>query len=452
MYLPGVIHHPKQLAFLISRARYKVLRAGRRGGKTVASATEAVLEFLGLQLDADGSYRVVKDGGRVLYISPTAKQVRRFWYEVKAALKPMLEANIYYLNETQHLIEVPGTRFCIQAMTGWNPSSLRGDNADLLIFDEYQLMDETVWEKVGAPMLMDTRGRAIFIYTPPSLHSEERSNANDPRHAAKLYKKAAEDTTGEWATFHFSSQENPYLPPGAVDDMSKVMTRLAYEQEILALDRDEAPGAFWNHALIDAGRVDHMPELSRLVIGVDPPGGIAECGIVVVGKGIDGHYYIVGDFSLQGSPGEWAGAVIHAYREFAADRVVAEKNFGGEMVEHTIRTAKGGRDIPVQVVTAYRGKALRAEPVASLYERGLVHHVGSYPYLEDQMCTWEADAKNQKSPDRLDAMVHGVSYLLNTSSKSLRRVKVQGLYASQQLRYTKGQRSPRVRGHETPQE
>lgn len=436
------LHHWQEL-FVYSPAKRKVIRAGRRSGKTVGIAVLAGLEFL--------------KGRRVLYCAPTNDQVSRFWYEVKLAFAEPIQHDLFYLNETQHILERPGTLNRIRAKTAWNADSLRGDYADLLIFDEYQLMSEDAWGVVGLPMLMDNRGDAVFIYTPPSLHSRSRSKADDPRHAAKLFKAAGEDPTGIWQTFHFSSLDNPYLAAGAAAEMARDMTHLAYEQEILALDKDEAPGAFWTHEMIEALRVSRAPELTRVVVGVDPPGGVAECGIVTCGKASNGHYYVLTDNSLGGKPGDWGPAVVRAYHENAANFILAEKNFGGEMVEHTLRTLRGGTQLPIQVITAHRGKALRAEPVAALYQQGLVHHVGAFPYLEDQMAQWEPDGGG-KSPDRLDALVHGLAYLLSSNRSQVRRVASRGLYASEKLRYNEARSQRRVyaprgrRGQEAPQE
>src|SRR5665648_471414 len=97
----------------------------------------------------------------------------------------------------------------------------RGDYADLLILDEFQLMSESAWDEVGAPLLLDNNGDAVFIYTPPSLHSRSASKARDPQHAAKLFKRAAADTSGRWATFTFSSHENPYLSKVALADITR---------------------------------------------------------------------------------------------------------------------------------------------------------------------------------------------------------------------------------------
>ena len=163
-------------------------------------------------------------------------------------------------NETEHYIELEHSEQRIRAKTAWNSDTLRGDYCDVLILDEGQLMNEETWDRVGAPMLLDNDGDAVFIYTPPSLHSRSASKARDPQHAAKLFKRAQEDTTGRWATFHFKSADNPYISEEALAEISSDMTALAYRQEILAEDVDEAPGALWTRANIELGRVVNMPD------------------------------------------------------------------------------------------------------------------------------------------------------------------------------------------------
>lgn len=393
--------HPRQAEFINSQAKRKVIRAGRRGGKTTGIAILAVDAFLDMR--------------RVLYAAPTQEQVEKFWTEIKHALQEPIDAGPLHKNETLHVVEIPGTETRIRAKTAWNADTLRGDYADLLILDEYQLMDEEAWGRVGAPMLLDNDGDAVFIYTPPSLLSRSRTKARDPRHAAKMFARAAEDTTGRWATFHFASHDNPHISEEALAEISQDMTRLAYEQEILALDKDEAPGALWTHILIDGTRLRDCPPLERIVIGVDPPGSaLTECGIVAAGIAlVDGerHAYVIGDKSRLGSPGEWSTTVIDTYGDVQADRVVAEVNYGGEMVESTLRTAEGGRDVSYKAVHASRGKQIRAEPIAALYERGLVHHVGAFPHLEDEMCTW-VPGEGMPSPNRMDALVWALADLM----------------------------------------
>lgn len=167
---------------------------------------------------------------------------------------------------------------------------------------------------------------------------------------------------------------------------------------------------------IDGTRVSMAPELQRVVVAVDPSGTKGEdagddIGIVVAGKGVDGRAYVLADRTCQLSPDGWGRRAVAAYHEFAADRLIAERNFGGAMVEHVIRTAD--RNVSFKEVTASRGKVARAEPVAALYEQGQVSHVGSHPDLEDQMLNMTANGYvGEGSPDRADALVWALTELM----------------------------------------
>jgi phage terminase large subunit-like protein len=141
----------------------------------------------------------------------------------------------------------------------------------------------------------------------------------------------------------------------------------------------------------------------RIVVAIDPAVTSTgdETGIIVAGKGIDGHLYVLDDRSSQGTPKAWASAAIAAYHGWKADRIVAETNNGGEMVEATLRMVDA--NVPYTAVHASRGKAVRAEPISALYEQGRAHHLGVFAALEDQLCEWAPGDKD--SPDRLDALV-----------------------------------------------
>lgn len=187
-------------------------------------------------------------------------------------------------------------------------------------------------------------------------------------------------------------------------------TRLG-RQEIYAEVLDDTPGALWSLKQIDDLRVKEAPALVRVVVGVDPSATSYgdEAGIIVAGVGADGHGYVLADTSLQASPHGWGSAAVLAYHTHRADRLVAEVNNGGEMVELTIRTV----DLAVsyKAVHASRGKRTRAEPVAALYEQGKVHHVGALSKLEDEMCTWSA-IEGEASPNRMDALVWALTELM----------------------------------------
>lgn len=391
--------HAKQIEFINCPAKYIMVRGGRRGGKTTGIALDAIQDFL--------------KGIRVLYASPTQEQVGAFWWEVKSALQPAIDAGYLYKNDTEHYIEVKGTKNRIRAKTAWNADTLRGDYADKLILDEFQLMSEDTLERVGYPMLMDNNGDLVLIYTPPSLASKTRTKASDPQHAAKMFKIAQADTTGLWAAFHFTSHDNPHISAEAIGILASTMTTLAYEQEILALDKDEAPGALLTRAILDSTRVKHVDvDMARVVVGVDPTGSTTnECGIVVAGLGTDGHAYVLEDCSLLATPDKWARTAIQAYHRWQADRMVIETNFGGDMVKNTIRSTEDGKHITFREAHASRGKAVRAEPVAAQYERGKIHNVGSFQALEDEWCLWIPGSTGD-SPNRLDAAVWALSDLI----------------------------------------
>lgn len=189
-------------------------------------------------------------------------------------------------------------------------------------------------------------------------------------------------------------------------------------QELMAELLEDVPGALWQRAQIDRLRVRTAPELERVVVAVDPPvsstAGADECGIVVAGRAKDGHGYVLADASSQGeTPAGWAARAVRAYYAHEADRIVVEVNQGGDMVKAVITQVDP--TVPVRAIHATRGKYLRAEPVAALYEQGRVHHVGSLPKLEDQQCALTPDFDRSKagySPDRLDALVWALTDLM----------------------------------------
>jgi phage terminase large subunit-like protein len=316
---------------------------------------------------------------------------------------------VFRKNESDHTIELIGTEQRIKAKTAWNADTLRGDYADDLYLDEWQLMNEEAWEVVGAPMLLDNDGDAVFIYTPPSLKSRSVSKADDPQHAAKLFKKAQEKSkeSDRWAAFHFRSQDNPHISDTALNEITSDMTSLAYRMEILAEDIDQAPGALWTRDLIEETRVIKHPDFDRVVVAVDPSASSTgdEAGIITMGRA-DKEGYVVSDDSIQGSPKTWATAAVTAYHKHEADCMVAERNNGGEMVSLTIATVDP--TVRVKLVQASRGKQTRAEPVAAVYEHKRGHHVGSFPALEDEMCLW---TPGDPSPNRMDALVWAATEL-----------------------------------------
>lgn len=397
------VPHAEQQRFIASPAKRKVIRAGRRGGKTCGVALIALEAFLA--------------GHRVLYAVPTQEQADRFWFEMKRALDPVLESGVLVKNETRHYVEVPHTENRIKAKTAWDADSLRGDYADVLILDEYQLMAENAWGEVGAPMLLDNNGDAVFIYTPPSVHTRATSKAKDKRHAAKLYKAAAADTSGRWATFHFTSHANPYISRDALDEITQDMTVLAHRQEILAEDIENVPGALWTQELLDQTRVTpaQVPDLVRVVIALDPAGtsqeSADEMGILAGGRSANGHGYTLRDASRRGTPAACVRQAILLYDHYEADVLIGETNNGGEWIGTVVQFVaaemhrQGARATPhvnYKMVHASRGKQTRAEPVSAEFEHGRGHHVGFFPELEAEQTGW---VPGMPSPSRMDAEV-----------------------------------------------
>jgi hypothetical protein len=402
--------HAEQVRFLQSRAKRKVIRGGRRGGKTVGVALIALEAFLA--------------GQRVLYAVPTDDQLERFWFEVKRALEVVIDAGYVYKNETRHILELRRTEVRIRGKTAWNADTLRGDYADVLILDEFQLMAEDAWGRVGAPMLLDNDGDAVFIYTPPSVESRAQSKAIDKQHAAKRYKQALADTSGRWQAFHFSSHANPHLSVEALGEITGDMSVLAHRQEILAEDIEDIPGALWTAQLLERARVlpVQVPTLTRVTVALDPSGGSQatadEMGIVAGGRGVDGHGYVLRDATLRGTPAQCARVALQLYDLLEADVLVGEANNGGEWIGTVLEFVAqemyrlGERKSPhvhYQLVYASRGKQTRAAPIATESEQQRLHLVGAFPALEEELTTW---VPGMASPNRLDALVWAFTDLL----------------------------------------
>jgi predicted phage terminase large subunit-like protein len=210
------------------------------------------------------------------------------------------------------------------------------------------------------------------------------------------------------------------LAPAFAEDIIRQYegTRLG-RQELGGELLEDIEGALWQYQWIDDTRVGVAPEMARIVVAVDPAATHGEdadfTGIVVAGLGVAGAYFVLRADQYRLSPSGWASRSVAAYEEFSADRIIAEINNGGEMVEHTIRQVR--RDVPVKVIHASRGKVIRAEPIAALYEQGRVHHVGTFPALEDQMCAFPVANEHD---DLVDATVYALTELAEGGKRRLR--------------------------------
>jgi phage terminase large subunit-like protein len=213
-------------------------------------------------------------------------------------------------------------------------------------------------------------------------------------------------------------ENSPHLAPGFLSMILKRYegTRLG-RQELEAELLEDTPGALWTREQLEGARVGELPVLRRVVVAIDPAvsakPGADETGLIVAGLGADGLAYVLKDASGHHRAEDWARRAVALYQRFQADRVIGEVNNGGDLVEATLRAVD--RSVSYKAVRASRGKAVRAEPVAALYEQGRVKHHGAFPALEDQMCRFTADidrAGAGESPDRVDALVWALTELM----------------------------------------
>jgi len=230
--------------------------------------------------------------------------------------------------------------------------------------------------------------------------------------------------TGTVVTRGSTFDNSANLAPAALQQLREKYegTRLG-RQELYAEVLDDIEGALWSYSMIEGHRlkVDQVPETQRIVVAIDPAvtsgDDSDETGIVVAARGQDDKYYVLEDASLKASPDGWARKAIDLYHKYNADRVIAEVNNGGDLVERVLKTIDR---VPYTAVRASRGKLVRAEPIAALYEQGKVHHVGIFKELEDQLISYTPTSK--KSPDRLDALVWAVTELSQRSGKPVWRI------------------------------
>lgn len=283
------------------------------------------------------------------------------------------------------------------------PDQLRGPQHDFLWFDElakYRYAD-AVFDMAMFGLRLGESPRWIVTTTPRPIALIRRLLVQS---GVKTTRGRSEDNL---------SNISPTYQRNVIDRYRG--TRLG-RQELDAEILEDVPGALWSRRSLDEARVSLAPALIRIVVGVDPAASSGEAanetGIVVIGIAKDNQAYVLEDWSIRGTPDEWARKAVAAYRKHSADCLVAESNQGGEMVSAVIRSVA---DIPVKLVHATRGKYVRAEPISALYEQGRVHHVGTLPSLEDQMISFTperaADRKDGFSPDRVDALVWAATEL-----------------------------------------
>jgi phage terminase large subunit-like protein len=244
------------------------------------------------------------------------------------------------------------------------------------------------------------------------------------------------DNPDDYARMFLNPSDNTHLSKDYLDSLARLPER-ARKRFYEGVYVDELDGALFSYEVIARARVTELARArrNRVVVAVDPSGAAGraderadEIGIIVAARGDDGHAYVLADRSLRDAPAVWGRVAVAAAHEFEADRIIAEENFGGEMVRFVIRAAGGNAS--VKMISASRGKALRAEPVSALYEQGLVHHVGRFGVLEDQLCAFTtAGYRGEGSPDHADALVFAITELMlgaeNTAIIEFYRRKVE---------------------------
>jgi len=384
-----------------TRAGAEWVRAEVEGARPLDPGRSRRVALLGETIDQAREVMVMGESG-ILACSPPDRQPR--WEAVR-----------------KRLIWPNGAQ--AQIFPAHDPESLRGPQFDAAWIDELAKWKRPreAWDMLQFGLRLGEAPRQVITTT--------------PRNVRVLKEILGQDSTV--VTQAPTEANRAYLAKSFLREVRAryAGTRLA-RQELDGSLLEDAEGALWNSAMIEAARVEHHPELSRIVVAVDPPvtghAGSDSCGMVVVGVVCDGEpqdwrAYVLEDVTLkQASPSEWAVAAVAAYRRYGADRIVAEVNQGGDLVGTLLRQVDPG--IPFKAVRASHGKIARAEPVAALYEQGRIAHLPGLEALEDQMCQMTTHGFEGKgSPDRVDALVWAIAELMIGPAMAWYRPKLRGL-------------------------
>lgn len=378
--------------------------AGRGAGKTRSGA-----EFV---------RSLIKSGhGRIGLIAPTARDARDVMVEGDSGiLSVSWEADrdhrgaligrpVYEPSKRRLTWENGAIATCFSAE---EPDRLRGPQHDALWADEMAAWNngqpDDCWDMALFGLRLGANPRAIITTTPRPL---------------PILRELIRSPLCVITRSHTEANRANLAPTFLAAIVEKYRGTRLGRQELAGELIEEVEGALWNRALIESCRHNVTPDMVRIVVAIDPPatsgGSSALAGIIVAGRGTDGRGYVLGDYSGRMTPHEWGTKAVQVYREFMADAIVIETNQGGDMAKHVVATVDP--NAPIIGVHASKGKQARAEPIASLYERGKVIHVGPFPELEDQMCTWEP-LSGLPSPDRLDALVWAMDALMISGRKS----------------------------------
>jgi phage terminase large subunit-like protein len=293
----------------------------------------------------------------------------------------------------------------IKTSSGVNTANLKSiAGLSTWVIDEAEeLTDPDVFDKVDLSIRAKENFNRVILVMNPAYKSHWIYN--------DFVKKKRSDTTYIHTTY-LDNKINLSDSFVQAAEKTKRENPARYEHLFLGTWLDDADGMLWNRAIIAKTRIVEAPNLSRIIVAIDPAVtanmNSDETGIIIVGKDSEGFGYVLEDLSGKYSPNHWAKVANDAAFRWNADCIVAEKNQGGDMVEAVLKSQ--GTNYRIKLVTATKGKYVRAEPVYSLYEQGQIYHVGSFPILESQMVTFDPD--KGKSPDRVDALVWGLTELM----------------------------------------
>ena len=340
---------------------------------------------------------------RIALVAPTAADARDVMVEGESGLlviAPPTERPLY--EPSKRRLTWPNGAVAT-LFSADEPERLRGPQHDFAWCDELAAWRyPAAWDMLMFGLRLGDDPRAVVTTTP---------------RPTKLIRALLADP--KVVTTRGATKENrANLAPAFLDQIVRRYqgTRLG-RQELDAELLDDMPGGLWQRGIIEATRTSTVPQFSRVVVAIDPAVSASEhadeTGIIAAGRDSNGHGYVLADASGRYAPAEWARIAIAAYGARRADRIVAEINNGGDMVEATLRMIDP--NVPFSAVRAARGKVARAEPVAALYEQGRIHHIGAFAQLEDQMCSFTSDFDRTTagySPDRVDALVWAFTELL----------------------------------------
>lgn len=372
--------------------RFNVIVCGRRWGKT----------FLGQDIACDSAI----DGKRVGWFAPNYKYLKEAFKQIRRILKPITKN----CNATDYIIELV-TGGIVEFWTLEDPDAGRSRKYDVVIIDEAGLCLELAerWREAIRATLMDTGGKAYFLGTPKPPKSIKLSD-----YAFYQFYQRGIGESEEWKSFHKPSSSNPHLSPAEIEAMRHEpgMTQRIARQEIDAEFLTQSTDALWNMGMIDPYRVQSTPDLKMKVVAVDPGVTANEnsdaSGIIYVARGVNDHYYVITDSTGIRTPGKTASVAVNLANHHEA-KLVYESNQGGDYIELAFQQVD--QNIRPVGIPSVGDKAFRADPVVALYEMGLVHHVGEFPELEDELVNWNPYDKKMPSPNRLDALVIGIRYL-----------------------------------------